>query len=538
MRPKDTFLEIIIEITKGTVPKEKLFLLDWVDFFYFVKRQKITPLVFNGISHLIPDDCKTLWEDEYNKIIRKIDVLCENVKNISRLFEQNNVPSIIIKGMPLSVMIYGSEYDRASGDIDILLEEQYIPVASSILTNNSYVHACGRPDPYVINNSEIELLPFPIYKQHNNHELFEFIKIGEDSSSIDVFVELGRYLHSTIKDQKFIKSFIDSKMSVNISGTLINTTNLEHTLIYLCENAYTDSLLNSPRLKDFVDIFYFIRKYETKINYNEFSRLLKQYNIVDKVGLALQYTYDIFNDKSVLMLIGLLKSLPLQVGESRYWLIDEQKEAILSLLFESSSERSERQVRILKDRCFSSRNENFCAPFIVPQKEDGKEPWNESPFLEVVDGKYGFAFSILPTFDNEFLYFLFKVEEKLFHNLGKFEVKFSLIDNTPEKITLIDYWITSDNGEIVYRNESERYVIEPMNHCGEGFVLLKINLPLIMIGHRYGSNIAKIAFCATIVEQIYGPITHTLALDTWDIEFWESPPILEVNIVDLPLINY
>ena len=82
-------------------------------------------------------------------------------KEVSELFEKNNMPNVILKGTSYA-QYYPNPVLRMRGDVDVLVDENDFEAASALLVSNGYVCACDpkrdkRHIEYFKNGLEVEL---------------------------------------------------------------------------------------------------------------------------------------------------------------------------------------------------------------------------------------------------------------------------------------------------------------------------------------------------------------------------------------------
>ena len=95
-----------------------------------------------NLLDLLPDDLNT-YLSEITKINRERNkALLQQVKEISNLFNTNNINHVFIKGCALLASGYFKDYaERLIGDIDLLIEPTNLYKAEQLLINLEYVSA-------------------------------------------------------------------------------------------------------------------------------------------------------------------------------------------------------------------------------------------------------------------------------------------------------------------------------------------------------------------------------------------------------------
>ena len=113
--------------------------LDWGYITNIIARQRIYLAFFNNLNKKIPE--KLLWllayrieRDKESSIIQEKELL-----RISKIFKDNKINFKILKGLFLAKELYTKNYlRRLSGDIDVLVEKEYIPKAKALLIKRGY----------------------------------------------------------------------------------------------------------------------------------------------------------------------------------------------------------------------------------------------------------------------------------------------------------------------------------------------------------------------------------------------------------------
>ena len=77
---------------------------------------------------------------EYYVKKEKIDAikLSSLTKEISFLFEQHNIPYLVLKGIPLSIQTTGYESSRGLGDLDILIDKSNLKKSIRLLKKYNF----------------------------------------------------------------------------------------------------------------------------------------------------------------------------------------------------------------------------------------------------------------------------------------------------------------------------------------------------------------------------------------------------------------
>lgn len=116
-----------------------------------IKQKKIEPLFPEDFLNAIDYIC------DLNKQ-RNIEIE-RQIQHISKVFNQNNIDYVFIKGCALFVKkFYRSKSDRMIGDIDILVSKNDINRANRLLITNSYVPTKHREKQYFVKHRHLPRL--------------------------------------------------------------------------------------------------------------------------------------------------------------------------------------------------------------------------------------------------------------------------------------------------------------------------------------------------------------------------------------------
>ena len=140
--------EFIIEILKYNINEEKIITLiknsniNWFNVLGFISYHRVAGLVYEKINNInvrlldFPVFFSTYLTNQAQQI--RNDYQLEEIKNISKCFNRNNVEFIFLKGSILNNTIFNSGA-RTSNDIDILIKKDSIKRVTNILNELGYV---------------------------------------------------------------------------------------------------------------------------------------------------------------------------------------------------------------------------------------------------------------------------------------------------------------------------------------------------------------------------------------------------------------
>ncbi|MGY3313451.1 hypothetical protein ACV242_001947 [Peribacillus simplex] len=143
--PKELMLLLqIINIKKGKEPiNNKYFIdIDWELFLELARHHRIYPIVYSKIKmldeKLVPlYVIRTLYR-EYKENTFNMLQLSGEMERVSKLFTENNIRLLFLKGPAIAAEIYGDISLRTSKDLDILISITDLNVAEELLLNCGY----------------------------------------------------------------------------------------------------------------------------------------------------------------------------------------------------------------------------------------------------------------------------------------------------------------------------------------------------------------------------------------------------------------
>lgn len=212
--------------------------------FTFFYSQSLYPLLYSIVNkeetdHKILNKIITL---EKANII-KDDVQKREIVEICRLFEQNNIKTIILKGSVLKDM-YKESYLRTMGDIDIYVDKKYHKHARKLLESLGYKYSSNYGHHMTLNKPpyiELEMHRCLLKSSNKNNALFN-----------EIFDKCIRY-----KDYKRIY-------------TLDRTYFMLYELCHIAKH-YEDA---GCGLRNLIDLYLYDKKYHNEIDYNLINKTI------------------------------------------------------------------------------------------------------------------------------------------------------------------------------------------------------------------------------------------------------------------------
>ena len=115
--------------------------IDWKAFIKLVARHRVYPLVYRNLSrHVgngVPKDVLISLRNRFEKNTRRGLELTAELVRLIKLFEQDGIAVMALKGPALALQVYGDLGLRHAGDLDLLVHPDYVKLADQLL------HQCG-----------------------------------------------------------------------------------------------------------------------------------------------------------------------------------------------------------------------------------------------------------------------------------------------------------------------------------------------------------------------------------------------------------
>ncbi|MGW6301846.1 nucleotidyltransferase domain-containing protein [Peribacillus butanolivorans] len=123
--------------------KNELFTdINWDEFLQLTRHHRVYPLVYSKIKYieeeLIPSHVIQILYQEYKKNTYQMLQLSGEMDLISKLFNENEIRLLFLKGPVIAEEIYGDISLRTSKDLDILISKGDLKKVEKILLNQGY----------------------------------------------------------------------------------------------------------------------------------------------------------------------------------------------------------------------------------------------------------------------------------------------------------------------------------------------------------------------------------------------------------------
>lgn len=194
--------------------------LDWENIEKLVKRHRIIPYMYNMIKDLaVPESFQIECKENYSLNTEKMLGLTTEMMRMYTLLEEEGISFLSLKGPLFAKMVYGDYNLRQSHDLDILIRQEDLKKADSILINSNYLRI--HPD-YELSRKQYRV------NLKNSHDY------SYKHNESKYLIELHWRLFS-LKDQFpiHLKDLFKNAVEYNIAGKEIKTLSSPHMILYL-----------------------------------------------------------------------------------------------------------------------------------------------------------------------------------------------------------------------------------------------------------------------------------------------------------------
>ncbi|HEF7294281.1 TPA: nucleotidyltransferase family protein [Bacillus cereus] len=236
--------------------KEELFtVIDWDHFLQLTKHHRVYPLIYMRLKSmdksLVPKEViETLYEEYKRNTVQMIQLSAE-MDRVSKLFTENSIRILFLKGPVIAHEIYGDISLRTSKDLDILVQEIDLEKAEGLLFSLGYKR---EEVPTILNEK----------KWRHYHVLYYHSKIGMQ-------IEIHWRTQPVSMREPSFNELWERKRTSSLTGSTIFFLGEEDLFLYLVSHGARHGWV---RLRWLKDIDQMIRN---GINFEKIHPLLKKY---------------------------------------------------------------------------------------------------------------------------------------------------------------------------------------------------------------------------------------------------------------------
>ncbi|HDR3523487.1 nucleotidyltransferase family protein (plasmid) [Bacillus cereus] len=221
---------------------------------------------------------------------------------ICDLFDESGINYVLLKGLFDAQYIYEDIGLRSFNDNDILVHPNQVQDAINLLKTHGYIQGKAREQRKIIPANRKDIIKHSLV----SHEVFPLaIEINDTLFLRQHIIDLhfSANLMSRQKNADLVKELLDSRIAILINGKKIFGLSPEYALWFLCQHLYKEAVsYNDMKLyKDlllykFCDIYNFLKKASTHINWEVFINRVKQLGQEKDVYFTLYQTSKLFGE--------------------------------------------------------------------------------------------------------------------------------------------------------------------------------------------------------------------------------------------------
>ncbi|PHE93479.1 hypothetical protein COF76_25655 [Bacillus wiedmannii] len=338
-----------INLFKGLTNCENL--LHEKDYFETAIKEHVFNLWYSKSEFPYLENEKSLIEEmregyEWLKSIRY-----NSLKNIIKLFNENDIDYYLIKGMIFSKYIYNDFYAREDNDLDILVEKRDFKKINLLLLNNGYKSNFDKD--------------FDVINYLDAYE----IKYHDGKGSV---IEL-KLATSSVRNDSTLTALKSNPVFVEIGDIKVRTLNLVNSYLLLCTSVFAniEGEFAKFKIRDFVDLYHFFLKREIFENWKEVVCQANSLGILNQLKGALLVLNEL-TDNSFQSFINEIEEI-FCIGEYDFsyesgFLHDwGDIDSIISLT--KDRDKHLKKLYFLDSiRAYSTKNKNFKLPKLIDDK--------------------------------------------------------------------------------------------------------------------------------------------------------------------------
>jgi hypothetical protein len=255
--------------------------LDWSVFEQMVLLHRLAPIVFHNLKdyarEYVPAPAMLALERHASNSGLAVFNVLKEILRISDLFGASGIPLRILKGIPLGIVAYGDAGLRNTGDIDLLIDEQYIASADALLQKAGY----RRIEPL-----NVELTPrrFAYYISHWKDFVYEHASSGD---SVELHWRLTR--NRAMPGARLTRA--ESISYVALGSRQLPTLAFDDLFLYLCLHGALDGWM---RLKALADIVALCREMKPE-QIERLAKLAAEFELLPEMSAAILLARRIFH---------------------------------------------------------------------------------------------------------------------------------------------------------------------------------------------------------------------------------------------------
>lgn len=265
---------------------EELSSEDWKVLFDLARDLKVTPLFANAVREHIPDSLRYLYTGSIQEQLRACASMRIALRKIESTSRQENLRFVLLKGMAISMLLYGDDGIRQAGDIDILVLTEDLARCDYAMRvvgffqpdTSSSAKGKSRQVARFLQCRAGSSIPYFRKRQSSSDQLLPYY---DRESLCRIEVHDGyKFLSDSLVSEMFW-----STISVRVGGVRFRTFDFDHLFILLLVTAYANSHGYYPavdgefNLRDYVDIHCLLKNHGDSLHPEKIGAVLEKHNL-------------------------------------------------------------------------------------------------------------------------------------------------------------------------------------------------------------------------------------------------------------------
>ncbi len=234
---------------------------DWHYFASLANEHGVIALIYNNLEKLgflprLPEKIVSSLNNSLMLSLSRNAFHTSVITEVLRIFNENNIKTVLLKGLALEISVYGNRGLRQMTDVDILLDRSNHKKARKILIENGYTSLPVK-----------SLFHLPILAWSGKH----LPSLLKDGASIDIHLELFGGKRNILT-----RLLYDNSSEIRINDQFAHIPRPQLFFLYLVKHLYSHELNNESQLRLYTDLVVLIEKYHDEIiNYDLLSYAAK-----------------------------------------------------------------------------------------------------------------------------------------------------------------------------------------------------------------------------------------------------------------------
>ena len=271
--------------------------LRWEEIIYQCLIHRTLNILFHNIRKFnlvskIDKELKKMFLNQWHSYYERNVTMCNELSEILKVFKENGVKAALLKGNLLVNLVYPSIETRQYNDIDFLIDLKDVGKITKSLESLGFVQGgYDENEDRIVPATRQEIL----LQQMNTYELVEFQKKISNAFTKVVVIDLNHDIGW--KNAPFnvkTEELLGRCVPIEINGGEGFMLNHIDNLIQLCTHLYREASfmfwitdLRDLKIYKFADIFCYIRRFGSEIDWEDLLLKAKEYEI----GKILYYCF-------------------------------------------------------------------------------------------------------------------------------------------------------------------------------------------------------------------------------------------------------